>query len=66
MLVNSAIWRQLPVSLSAALKHRTPVLRASASSLFHSYSAEPSQPLNRSPVLCSTPLEAVKCIESGE
>lgn len=32
---------------------------------FHSYSAEPSQPLNRSPVMCSSPLEAVKCIDSG-
>lgn len=49
----------------AALK-ASPALRVCGTSQFHSYSAEPSQPLNRSPVFCSSPLEAVKCIESGE
>lgn len=41
---------------------KSPVLATSA---FHSYSAEPSQPLNRSPVFCDTPLDALKCVESG-
>uniref|UniRef100_A0A1L8E100 Putative acetyl-coa hydrolase n=1 Tax=Nyssomyia neivai TaxID=330878 RepID=A0A1L8E100_9DIPT len=31
---------------------------------FHSYSAEPSQPLNREPKLCSSALEAVQCVKS--
>lgn len=31
---------------------------------FYTYSNEPSQPLNRSPTICSVE-EAVKCVKSG-
>lgn len=53
-------------SLTARLVRGVLANKANRAAAFHSYSAEPSQPLNRSPKICNTALEAVACVQSGE